>query len=430
MSLQHLNYVNITDIMKFIDHLKNDKNINSITDENLLILYQLFNQIQNGLLFSQFNQIDLVKRLDIIKKINDGNKDNKDKKDIEEIQEIKELSNNKVNKSNNKSKNEQKKELSVVNSMNTSLDEHIDLSKININKKKISISFSKIVQGIKDKDEDLVLEETVNKDIEKVTTESIKLFNENKEKNTQSKINFKNKEEFSTIINEYTKHIIDIGEESINKNGSPFREITSEVMKYGNKLYEEYNGTFPNAYVAFSQIQYGPLNPKKDGIEPNYNERNLTIYEKYDEELGFKKAQKYFLDKGYKLLDISDPYYKTREYTRNTPYDSKSNITSTRIKIILVNKNYTIKQENIDLWHGLNKLPELKEAAQVKNKNKIAKRQSSKEETEIESKGETQILAKEEKKIPSAEKIVEESIKENNLMINSESETFSLIDDN
>jgi hypothetical protein len=454
MSLKCANY--ITGMIDFIKHLKNDANINNITDENLLILFQLSTQIQNGFHFNEFNEIDLIKRLNLIKKLNEEQGNQAVIK-----YEIKEEIKSKLNvtkkesviivedkKTNNKQKKDLKK-FANDQPMINSLDEHVDLSKIIIKNPK-PLTFSKVLQkGIsnqenKNDDSDnnnftskKESNETNETNEKNETNESVKSSKE-KEINEKSKINFKNKDEFSKIINDYKDHIIKVGEEAIknnvDKDGNEiqFREITSEVMRFGNELYEEYKGTFPNGYVAFSQIQYGPLNPKKDGVEPNYNERNLSIYEKYDEELGFKKAQKYFLDKGYKLLDISDPFYKTREYNRNKSYENKSNITSTRIKIILVNKSYTIKQENIKLWHGLNKLSEVKDPIQIieKKSNKVSRKFSSKEENidseqnvsneDNEDSVKTEILSAED---AFEEKIIEES--KNGAILN---ESFPLID--
>jgi hypothetical protein len=423
MSLQSTP-MNITNIIEFINYLNNDKNINSINDNNLLILYQLIYNIENELLLSHFDQINLVKRLNDIKKSSSYKETEK-----------------------NKEKEVIKKEL-VKNDENLKAD-HIDLSSIKVDKHKISTSFSKIVQGFKGMTE----EETIFKsDTEKAIKESIKS-NTNENKNIQLKINLKNKEEFCKIVNDYTKHIIEVCEESIKNsvdrsgNENPFREITTEVMRFGIKLHDNYPGIFTNGYTAFSQFHYGPLNPKKEGVEQNYNERNLTIYKNFDEELGFIKAQKYILEKGYKLLDISDPHYRTRDFYGNKSNNNKSDITSNRIKIILTNKSYIIRQEDIELWHNLNKLPKINlevdnnavvntspeiKISEIKTKdkkiNKLFKKNSSKEEKNIPSAEEAfeNTIIEEDKDVKNSANLQSE---DKNQKLKKDDE-FSLIDDN
>ncbi len=372
--------------IKFVSHLKYDENINSISEENLLILYQLFVKINDGSLNSEYNEISLIKNLNKIKMLNNNEivEDNSTIRRISEVADTDGLLSAQVILKPIENKNSViiKEDKEIVS--NKKNNEHIDLSKIKINKSN-NISYSNIVKGKNAIEEEIIKEEVLNKE------KSIKV-SDDSTKNDQPKINFKDKEEFCKIVNEYNDYIIEVGKQSIlenvDSNGDEFqfREITSEVMRFGEKLYNKYPGTYKSGYIAFNQIHYGPLNIKKDSTEINYNERNLYLYEKYETELGFKKAQKYFLENGYKLLDISDPLYKTREFTGKKS-NNNFNPLSNRVKIILVNKNYIIKHENIDLWHGLNKLPVNKlpvnkTEVQFKDKkiNKFFKKPSSKEE--------------------------------------------------
>jgi hypothetical protein len=138
---------------------------------------------------------------------------------------------------------------------------------------------------------------------------------------------------------------------------------------FGNILHESFKDTFSNQYVAFSYIHYGPLKIKKDGSEQNYNDRNLSTYERYGINLAFKDAQDYFIDKGFKLLDITDPDYYTRDFIAKK--SNYSNTKSTKIKIILVDNDYIIKHENVELWHKFNKINKIKEIVKEKKTKSV-----------------------------------------------------------
>jgi prolactin regulatory element-binding protein len=79
---------------------------------------------------------------------------------------------------------------------------------------------------------------------------------------------------------------------------------------------------------------YGPFSRSRE-----WEDRNLSVYEKNNIELGFIQAQKIMIKEGWKLLDISNP-----EIGRN-------------YKIILSRPNVDVWGEEIFIWHGFNKLP-------------------------------------------------------------------------
>lgn len=376
----------------FLTHNESFKNIDDFT---LLLICGLYYDIHYNLLdessYKDIKNINFVKRIisinNQIKKIKDDDKntnilsskiENEIKSEIKsEIKNVDQVKTNTLKMKLNEDKSKNKSIHRISNDIDTSELSCIqDVSKSSVNLEKIS--YANIIKGIKETqiDDKIEISNGVDNSSEKVVDEKIK-----KEK---SKIDYSNKEQFCKIVNDYKEHIIKVGEEAISKTGvdiygnkNRYREISDEIKMFGNILHENFKDTFSNQYVAFSYIHYGPLKIKKDGSEQNYNDRNLSTYEKYGINLAFRDAQDYFINKGFKLLDITDPDYYTRDFVAKK--STYSNTKSTKIKIILVDNDYIIKHENVELWHNFNKINKIKEIVkEKKTKNIINKSNKSK----------------------------------------------------
>jgi len=408
----------------FLTHNESFKNID---DFSLLLICGLFFDIHNNLLnddeYSDIKNINFVKRIisihnqikkiksdvpfenvdmkNILNSIKIGEENKKNKTIIKEGKEIKEnvkvIENKKSNSITKSAVLSNPNELSSDQDILKSSEINFEIKNNNIDKVKTSllkskidhqlsnndqinlekISYANITKGIKANDNI----ETNNVKEEKLVDENVRPDSGEKIKKNKQKIDYSNKEEYCKIVNDYKNYIVKIGNDAIEKTGIDrygnklrYREITDEIKNYGNILHKKYEETFSNQHVAFSYIHYGPLKIKKDNNDQNYNERNLSIYEKYEMNLAFIDAQNYFLEKGYKLLDITDPDYYTRDFIVKKSNYANSNFKSTKIIIILVDLDYIIKHENVNLWHGFNKINKIKKInnkIEAKTKNDV-----------------------------------------------------------
>jgi hypothetical protein len=282
------------------------------------------------------------------------------------------INNNLKSEVKNEFKIQDKESINIKNEIKTK-DEKIDLTTISV--KQTPIDYSKLIK------------ETKTDYKEDKTTET-----KNPEQKG-NKINFTNKDEFKEVVDFSVNYCISSIEKRINNDKRDFVEITDIMLEFGEALYKKYPGSFKNSFFAFNQTHYGPFKKRNDS-ENNFYDRNFTLYENFNIERPFIQVQKYFLPLGYKVLDISDPDYKTRDFI-NKKYITNTSIKSNKIKIVVSKLHYHMNHEDIELWHGLNKIPnesiiktndtkiEKNETVKKQKKNKSNKRPSSKEDSRI-----------------------------------------------
>jgi hypothetical protein len=86
-------------------------------------------------------------------------------------------------------------------------------------------------------------------------------------------------------------------------------------------------------------------------VGAHYTDRNNSVYEDYNIERGFVKAQKHLAKLGYGLLDCCDPKKSIKNKFIHVYFPFKS-----QSGAYYMNKFMKLATEK-DIWHGLNKLP-------------------------------------------------------------------------
>lgn len=127
-------------------------------------------------------------------------------------------------------------------------------------------------------------------------------------------------EECSKVYFEHLKNCIDNAIPGLEGQDARYKDISANIT----------------SLVGWHVGQYGVPIPTTN----DYTKRNIKPYIDLGVERGFITAQKYALDKGFKLIDISDPERGSK-----------------KVMIVLCTIDRIMQQEKKILWHGLNKLP-------------------------------------------------------------------------